>query len=75
MHIEEGIISLKCGGDGLGIDSQGNAGFTQSVNASGDVSVNNLVTAKRSYLSAERDALIAEANWIQAKGETLDYDK
>jgi outer membrane protein TolC len=36
---------------------------------------NNLVTAKRTYLSSERDALIAEANWIQAKGETLDYDK
>jgi len=36
---------------------------------------NNLVTAKRNYLSTERDALIAEANWIQAKGETLDYDQ
>ena len=36
---------------------------------------NNLVAAKRNYLSTERGALIAEANWIQAKGETLDYDK
>jgi len=36
---------------------------------------NNLVTAKRTYLAAERDALIAEANWVQAKGGTLDYDQ
>ena len=35
---------------------------------------NNLVTAKRTFLSTERDALIAEANWVQAKGETLDND-
>ena len=36
---------------------------------------NNLVTAKRTFLSTERDALIAEANWVQAKGETLDHDR
>lgn len=35
----------------------------------------NLVTAKKSYVSAQRDAVIAEASWIQAKGGTLDYDK
>lgn len=35
---------------------------------------NNLVTAKRALLNSERDALIAEANWVQAKGETLDHD-
>jgi len=35
---------------------------------------NNLVTAKRTFLSTERDALVAEANWVQAKGETLDHD-
>lgn len=35
----------------------------------------NLVSAKKSFLAAEREALIAEANWIQAKGGTLDYDK
>jgi outer membrane protein TolC len=33
----------------------------------------NLVSAKRSYLNAQADALLAEANWIMAKGETLEY--
>jgi outer membrane protein TolC len=36
---------------------------------------NNLVAAKRTYISAQRSALLAEANWIQAKGGTLDYDE
>jgi len=34
---------------------------------------NDLVNAKKTYLNAEADALITEANWIQAKGETLEY--
>jgi TolC family type I secretion outer membrane protein len=33
---------------------------------------NNLVDAKNAYLEAQANALIAEANWIQAKGETLE---
>ncbi|MFH0856035.1 MAG: TolC family protein [Candidatus Omnitrophota bacterium] len=33
----------------------------------------NLVQAKTSYLNAQADALLAEAKWIQAKGETLEY--
>ena len=33
----------------------------------------NLVTAKTAYLNAQANALLAEANWIQAKGETLEY--
>ena len=32
----------------------------------------NLVSAKNSYLNAQAQALTAEANWIQAKGETLE---
>lgn len=36
---------------------------------------NNLVSAKNSYLNAQAQALIAEANWIQAKGETLENVK
>jgi len=32
----------------------------------------DLVKAKKSFLDAQADALIAEANWIQAKGGTLD---
>lgn len=36
---------------------------------------NNLVTTKKSFLSAEAAAMVAEANWIQAKGGTLEYDK
>lgn len=35
---------------------------------------NNLVSAKTSFVNAELSALIAEANWVQAKGGTLDYD-
>ncbi|HNW39582.1 MAG TPA: TolC family protein [Candidatus Omnitrophota bacterium] len=33
----------------------------------------NLVSAKKSFLNAQTDVLLAEANWIQAKGETLEY--
>ena len=35
----------------------------------------NLVSAKLSFLNAQADALLAEANWIQAKGETVEYAK
>ncbi|MFH1244979.1 MAG: TolC family protein [Candidatus Omnitrophota bacterium] len=34
---------------------------------------NDLVKAKKSYLQSQADALLAEADWIQAKGETLEY--
>jgi len=34
----------------------------------------NLVSAKTAFLNAQSDMLLAEANWIQAKGETLEYD-
>lgn len=34
----------------------------------------NLVKAKSNYLDAQAAALLAEAKWIQAKGETLEYD-
>jgi len=34
----------------------------------------NLVSAKRTFLDAEAAALYAEAAWIQAKGETLEYE-
>ena len=33
----------------------------------------NLVQAKKAFLSAEENALLNEASWIQAKGETLEY--
>ena len=35
---------------------------------------NNLVSAKTSFVNAQLAALVAEANWVQAKGGTLDYD-
>lgn len=35
----------------------------------------NLVSAKKSYISAQNTSLVAEANWVQAKGGTLDYDQ
>ncbi|MFH1847078.1 MAG: TolC family protein [Candidatus Omnitrophota bacterium] len=34
---------------------------------------NNLVTAKKAYLDAQADLLIAEAAWVQAIGGTLEY--
>lgn len=34
----------------------------------------NLVKAKRDYLYAQAAALLAEAKWIQAKGEVLEYE-
>ncbi len=34
----------------------------------------NLVKAKRNYLDAQEVALLAEAKWIQAKGEVLEYE-
>ena len=33
-----------------------------------------LVTAKKSFLSAKSNMLLAEADWIQAKGEPLEYE-
>ncbi|MDD3345075.1 MAG: TolC family protein [Candidatus Omnitrophica bacterium] len=33
----------------------------------------NLVKAKKSFLNAQANALLAEANWVYAKGETLEY--
>ncbi|MFA5271722.1 MAG: TolC family protein [Candidatus Omnitrophota bacterium] len=34
----------------------------------------NLVSAKRTLLNAQADALLAEASWVKAKGETLEYE-
>jgi len=34
---------------------------------------NDLVSAKKAYLNAQANALLAEANWVSAKGETLEY--
>jgi len=34
----------------------------------------NLVKAKRNYLDIQAIALLAEAKWVQAKGETLEYE-
>ncbi|MDD5566500.1 MAG: TolC family protein, partial [Candidatus Omnitrophica bacterium] len=33
----------------------------------------DLVGTKKAFLNAQANALLAEANWIQAKGETLEY--
>ncbi len=35
----------------------------------------NLVSAKRFYLNAQADALLSDANWNLAKGETLEYQQ
>ncbi len=34
---------------------------------------NDLVKAKKTYLEAEANALLVEASWVLAKGETLEY--
>ena len=36
---------------------------------------NSLVSARKTHLRARADMLLAEANWIQAIGGTLEYDK
>ena len=33
----------------------------------------NIVQSKKAYLNAQANALLAEAQWIKAKGETLEY--
>ncbi len=33
----------------------------------------DLVSSKKAFLNAQTNALLAEANWVQAKGETLEY--
>ena len=33
----------------------------------------NIVQSKKAYLNAQANALLAEAQWINAKGETLEY--
>jgi outer membrane protein TolC len=35
---------------------------------------NNLVSAKKDFLNAQADKLYAQAGWIKAKGETLEYE-
>ena len=35
---------------------------------------NDLVNAKKTYLESQASALSAEAKWVQAKGETLEYE-
>ena len=34
----------------------------------------DIVSAKKSFLDTQADALVAEADWIQAKGGTLGYE-
>lgn len=36
---------------------------------------NNLVSARKTFLKAQADMLLAEAYWIQATGGTLEYDE
>jgi len=52
-------------------DAQYSTGFTTFDNWI--IIEDELVRAKRAYLAAKADALVAEANWINAKGETLEY--
>jgi len=62
--------------------TQERAKITRALYSNGLVSFDNwtiieddLVRSKKSLLVAQANALIAEANWIQAKGGTLDYEK
>lgn len=58
------------------------AKITQAQYSTGLISFDNwtiieddLVNTRKSFLNTQADALIAEANWIQAKGGTLEYDE
>ena len=62
--------------------TQERAKITRALYSNGLVSFDNwtiieddLVRSKKSLLAAQANALIAEANWIQAKGGTLDYEE
>ncbi len=35
----------------------------------------DLVSAKKAYLNAQANVLVSEANWIQAKGETIEHEE
>ena len=48
--------------------SQGLIGFDDWV-----IIEDNFVSAKKAYLDAQANLLIAEANWVQAKGGVLEY--
>lgn len=62
--------------------AQERAKIAQALYSNGLVSFDNwiiiedgLVRIKKSFLDAQANALIAEANWIYAKGGTLDYEE
>ncbi len=57
------------------------AKITQAQYSTGLISFDNwtiieddLVKTKKSFLDAQKDTLVAEANWIQAEGGILDYE-
>ena len=52
-----------------------NAQYSSGLTAFDDwiIIENNLVSAKKAYLDAQEDLLIAQSYWIQAKGGTLEY--
>ncbi len=54
-------------------DAQYSTGFTTFDNWI--IIEDELVRAKRTYITVKADALRAEAGWIYAKGGTLDYEK
>ena len=61
--------------------SEERAKITQAQYSTGLISFDNwtiieddLVNVKKSFLDTQANALIAEANWTQAKGVTLDYE-
>ncbi|MFH1339438.1 MAG: TolC family protein [Candidatus Omnitrophota bacterium] len=85
LALEQAWTSLQDAIDKVGVQrkfleaTDERAKITQAQYSTGLISFDNwtiieddLVRVKKSFLEAEADSLIAEANWIQAKGGTLD---
>jgi outer membrane protein TolC len=70
--VEEAKVSLAANVERSTIaEAQYSTGFITYDNWS--IIEDNLVQSKMAYLNAQANALLAEAQWVNAKGETLEY--
>ncbi|MCX5656751.1 MAG: TolC family protein, partial [Candidatus Omnitrophica bacterium] len=88
LTLEQSWAALQDAVDGIGIQekflaaAQERAKIAQAQYSLGLIQFDNwtiieddLVRAKKAFLNARTSALLAEASWIQAKGETLEYEE
>ncbi|MBU4305168.1 MAG: TolC family protein [Candidatus Omnitrophica bacterium] len=79
VSLQDAVESLKAQKEML-VAAQERADIAETQYSTGFITFDNwiiiendLVKAKKTYLEAQANALYAEAEWIQAKGETLEY--